>query len=237
MNDCIEIQKRKYEPGNLNTREIIESFKTRTFELVKNARTHEEHYSVLRSVYEDHSQFFEGIPLACQAGCSYCCHLKVDAKAHEIVFFIEYLQRSCTKEILAEISSRAKEHYIRISSMNLLEQLGSNNRCPALVENICIAYQARPFSCRNYHAQILNTCINSYENPSDLVSCGSENEYLRVICGAAWYGCSDAYADAGYDPNTYDLGCALYEAFQNPKFAKCWRDKKKTFSKLCLVKG
>ena len=210
---------------------------------ISKAKTPAEHQKILATIYQRHGLLletamqFREVKLACAAGCSYCCHLKVDVKAHEVIFLSSYLKRVLQDDEIRSLVKRCDEHRQRYMLQTLKEQMVANNACPLLVNGRCSAYLARPFSCRNHHAQAVNPCREAFEKPEMyLTTPGTEDKVVKGIGGIVWMICGEIYSELGFDSRVYDLGCALYEALTNPKCEKRWRDKSTAFSKIAVVK-
>jgi len=220
----------------------MEHYRSVVLNRLSSAKTPADHARIISLVHREHTALLEEIrveqrvTVACSAGCFYCCHIKVDAHAHEIIFLLEQIYRTLNKTQIENLLARCENHSKRLELQSLEEQLGSNNPCPLLIEGKCQVYSGRPLSCRNYHAQDIKPCIKGYEDPSNFEIEGTENKLLQGMGASVWIAVKTAYSEAGYDGNTYDLGLALYEGLTNPKCAKRWRDKKAAFSKSCIVK-
>src|ERR1700684_2650679 len=96
------------------------------------------------------------------------------------------------------------------------ERVTRNMKCPFLNEGRCTIYQARPQSCRNYHATNVAGCRQSYEEPENL---DIDPDFAPGVyqAGAAHVeAVSTAMRDAGYDVKAYELNCALDAALLEP---------------------
>jgi Fe-S-cluster containining protein len=175
------------------------------------------------------------VKLACQAGCSYCCHLRVDAYAHEVLFAADFIRRNLSTVEIDAIIAKSKAHAGKVRAMTLLQQMSSNNACPLLVDNRCSAYGGRPISCRSHHATNVNFCAQFFESCNPLTP-SSQDSTLYEDTRAVWTGIAEAYAEEGYDSLVYDFGSAIGEALENPATARRWRDKKRAFSSEVLAK-
>src|SRR6201999_2159288 len=88
--------------------------------------------------------------------------------------------------------------------------------CPFLYEEKCTVYDARPQSCRNYHATSVAGCRQSYEQPENL---DIDPEFAPGVyqAGSAHVeAVSNAMRGAGYDVDAYELNCALDAALSEP---------------------
>jgi hypothetical protein len=176
------------------------------------------------------------VKLACKAGCAFCCHLRVDARAHEVIYAAEFIRRNLSDAEIEGIVARSKAHAKKIGAMTVLEQFSTNNACPLLVDGRCSAYGGRPISCRSHHATELKYCQQFFET-CDPNTPASHDEPLYHNSRAVWDGITKAFAEEGYDSEMYDFGSALGEALENPVTARRWRDKKRAFSSQVLAKA
>jgi len=216
--------------------ELLEAFRTLTKDLLQKAKPAARCTEVLRKVNaraDAASAAMVGaraIKLACREGCSFCCrHLKVDAHAHEILYAAEHIRAHLDTEQIAGIVARSRAHAEALAPMTLPEQIHSRQPCPLLVDDRCIAHEARPRSCRNHHATDVKLCEESF-NKSDPTLPGTEDGQLKSFGSIVWIAVKRAFVEEGYDAETYEFGSAIGEALENPATARRWRDKKRAFS-------
>jgi Fe-S-cluster containining protein len=225
----------------MNPREIFEAFYDLARGLLHMARPGDEYAAVLREVHQQAAAMSgriveaRDLKLACREGCYFCCHVKVDAHAPEILYAADYLRRTLSAAQIQEIVARSRAHAQKIAPMTVQQQMTTNNRCPLLVEGRCIAYEARPLACRRHHAMDVKLCERIYDT-ADSTLPGSHDEELRLYGGIYWMAARKAFLEAGYDPETYDLGSAIGEALANPASARRWRDGKRAFPNSARVK-
>src|SRR5262249_23750511 len=72
------------------------------------------------------------LPLACSAGCSYCCHSTVHASAPEILRIASWLKEKREEDDLAVLRARAEGAAEAIAPLNLSERLQAKIPCPLL---------------------------------------------------------------------------------------------------------
>jgi Fe-S-cluster containining protein len=175
------------------------------------------------------------VKLDCKAGCAFCCHLRVDAYAHEILYAAEFIRRNLSAAEIDGILARSKSHATKVGAMSLAQQMSSNNACPLLIDGRCGAYGGRPISCRNHHSTNVKSCEHLFES-CDPSTPASHDEPLFWNTRSVLLGMAQGFADEGYDSAVYDFGSAIGEALENPVTARRWRDKKRAFSSQALAK-
>ena len=130
------------------------------------------------------AEYVAHLPLACAKGCSFCCHLWVDASPPEILYTV--------KTIPAADRQRALEAVERAcgitSKATFLDRCGSvNPPCPLLGEGgACSVYDNRPISCRTTVSVDADLCRQTLQEGSEAGFPG-----LKV-----WLTLRDSYATA-----------------------------------------
>jgi len=222
--------------------EILNQVHQNANQALKIAKHPEDHQRLLSKLYAYHdkiraeSMVAASVTVACKAGCNLCCYMKVDAQAHEIIFLYNYLIEHSSCAEIETIKERCNTYYHDVRHLSLEEHLGCSILCPLNVNSKCFAYSARPYYCRNFHAQNYGTCQYSFDNPDDMGSPESLHVFVKAIGSASLLGCSLAYTDAGYDQRAYDLCSGLCHIFQDPRAVQRWRSKKSAFPKDCISK-
>jgi Fe-S-cluster containining protein len=166
---------------------------------------------------------------ACKAGCAYCCHYKVEVKAHEILLIHAHMQKNLAPTLTQQILASATTNAALIRTLTPKEHLSTNIKCPFLIENQCSIYEARPFRCRSFHAVKVDGCEASYANPSDFSIATELIEDVSHFSDALSQGFEAATMDSGYDHRTYDLNTALLEVFEDASIDKRYKRGKKAF--------
>jgi Fe-S-cluster containining protein len=170
--------------------------------------------------------------LACRAGCTWCCYFTVDVRAVEVFKILDFVEQSFTLEEKTRVYAEVRANSVLLGMLGESERVTRNIRCPFLNEGRCSVYEARPQSCRNYHATSVAGCRQSYEEPENL---DIDPEFAPGVyqAGAAHVeAVSAAMCDAGYDVNAYELNCAVDAALSEPDARGRFESKLKPFTGL-----
>jgi Fe-S-cluster containining protein len=155
--------------------------------------------------------------LACKAGCFWCCYFSVDVRPVEVFSILEFmdahLQHAEKERVLLEIEANSA----LLKGMSEVERARRNVKCPFLAAGRCTIYEARPQTCRNYHATNASGCQKSYDEPENLDIDPDFAPLTYQIGGAHVDAFSKAMQDAGYDIEAYELNSALQTALTNPQ--------------------
>jgi len=182
------------------------------------------HESLIKTVSEKASQI-----VACKEGCSYCCsYCRVFVTPAEVFLLKQSLQQALSVEQLTRFISKLNEVVNYINSLNKHDFYNKNIDCIFLENNMCRVYDIRPLSCRNYHAQDVEGCFDTFNNPETDVDSAFVDDLFLAGHGFT-NGVHKAYKMKGFDVTSYELHSALLEALTNTKSEKRWAKKKKAF--------
>jgi Fe-S-cluster containining protein len=147
--------------------------------------------------------------LACRTGCAWCCHFTIDVRPAEVFRILDYMRQSLSSEEQGRVFSEVHENSRLMSALADGERAMKNVKCPFLSQGQCAIYEARPQSCRNYHATDVAGCRRSYEEPENLEIDPEFAPGVYQAGGAHVEAFSAAMRDAGYDESAYELNSAL----------------------------
>jgi Fe-S-cluster containining protein len=147
--------------------------------------------------------------LACKNGCYWCCYFTVDVRAVEVFSILDFMERELSPEQQARVRREVEANSTLLQGLSELERMRRNVKCPFLADGRCTIYQARPQTCRNYHATDVTGCRASYEHPENV---DIDPDFAPLV-----YQSGGAHVDAfcsslqqlGYDTNAYELSTAL----------------------------
>jgi hypothetical protein len=202
---------------------------------LERAETEDQVSAALRGAYAAIDQLHDRyvglnwVHLDCRNNCFWCCYLRVDAKAHEVLAITRHVQTKFSAEQRDALIQRLRQHSERVRTLSYKQHMATNVACPLLVDGSCGAYSVRPFGCRRHHSQRVQACEESFNHPTDLESPGARHTGLFLTMVQAEQSLHSVFAAKGYDQTSYELGTALLEALTNPKCWRRWKKKKKTF--------
>ncbi len=167
--------------------------------------------------------------LACKNGCFWCCYFTVDVRAVEVFAILDFMTRELSAEEQARVWREIEANNALLQGLSELERMKRNVKCPFLAAGRCAIYQARPQTCRNYHATDATGCRISYEQP--------ENTEIDPDFAPLVYQAGGAHVDAfcsslqlrGYDIRAYELSAALAAANADPEARARFESKQEPF--------
>jgi Fe-S-cluster containining protein len=170
--------------------------------------------------------------LACKNGCFWCCYFTVDVRAVEVFAILDFMARELSADAQARVWREIAANAAQLRDLSELERVSRNVKCPFLAAGRCTIYEARPQTCRNYHATDATGCRISYEQP--------QNTEIDPDFAPLVYQTGGAHVDAfcsalqlrGYDITAYELSAALAAAKADPDARARFESKQKPFATL-----
>lgn len=170
-----------------------------------------------------------GAAVACRAGCSFCCWMRIDVRAHEVLVVSRHLQSESLAEGREALMARIRMAGARVAGLGYDERQALHQPC-ALLDHAgcCSVYAARPAACRRYFSLSLDACESIWNGEAP----GAEPEHPMIAEPGRYAanGVHNAFIAAGYDGYSYDLMAALAEAIDDPECEARWRLKQPVFS-------
>ena len=158
--------------------------------------------------------------LACKNGCYWCCYFTVDVRPVEVFSILDFMARELSPQEQARVRSEIEANSVRLQGLSEMERMQRNVKCPFLAAGRCTIYEARPQTCRNYHATDATGCRTSYEQPANTEI---DPDFAPLV-----YQTGGAHVDAfcstlqqhGYDITAYELSTALAAALADTRSAR-----------------
>lgn len=169
------------------------------------------------------------IDVACERGCSYCCHLRVEIRPHEAFVLARYIRSRFSAEHQLQVLARLEATLRRITPLSAAQHVRAGIPCALLDDGACSVYEGRPAACRKYYSVSVTTCRDAFLDTSAPLTGEIEDEQVRLAGNAVALGYAKGLEDAGYDTTLYELHFALHKALTDPKAGKRYRQRKKAF--------
>lgn len=166
---------------------------------------------------------------ACKAGCAFCCHYKVEVRAHEMLLIKDYISKTFSTEKIAAVLAEAEANAAIIRTLTPEQHLTTNLKCALLQDNQCSIYPVRPFRCRNFHSTDANACEQSHGDPGNMEISTGMIEDVAMFADAHTQGFEAATEQTGRDTRVYDFTTALLEVFNDTNTLKRYQRGKKVF--------
>lgn len=169
------------------------------------------------------------VEMACERGCNYCCHLRVEIRPHEAFVLAQHIQSKFSAGQRARAMARIEENLRRITPLTAEQHVRAGIPCALLDGGVCSVYEGRPATCRKYYSVSVETCRDAFNDTAAPLTGQIEDEQVRLAGNAVALGYAKGLEDAGHDAALYELHDALHSALTNPKAEKRYRDGKKAF--------
>ncbi|TVS11624.1 MAG: YkgJ family cysteine cluster protein [Wenzhouxiangella sp.] len=169
-------------------------------------------------------------PLACRAGCNFCCHLRVLCTAPEVFAVIDWMRAQASAEDFKQFRQRVAATAETLHGLDPDKVLRTNLACPNLVDGHCSVYAARPLSCRAYHSLSREACETSFNAPENLDLGHPQLTALAKVHEGGLAGLIGALDQAGLDSRQYELVTAMDEALRDPAARTRFENGERAFS-------
>lgn len=170
------------------------------------------------------------VKIDCTRGCSYCCHMPVQAAPHEVFTLAAWLRRNFDAKRLDAVVAKLRRNAAATRTLGAEGRKRANLACALLGDDgACSAYAARPAQCRRFHSTRVATCKASYDDPANDAVEAPVHPAVAHNAAVVITLVQHAVRAAGLDAEPRDLNLALLEALENPKSWRRWRDGKKPF--------
>lgn len=170
-----------------------------------------------------------GAATVCRAGCSYCCWMRIDVLAHEVLLIARHARQHASPEELSALQERAEAQRALAAVLSFEENQRQQRPCVLLKDGCCSVYTARPSACRRYFSLSLEDCELLWRD-----SHAEASPQHPLVAEAGRYaagGVRNALVHAGFDAYSYDLPSALVEALADPECEQRWLRGEKAFSR------
>lgn len=159
----------------------------------------------------------QGVQLDCAAGCSHCCHARVEAMAPEIFQIASALAARPPLE-QAETVARL-EAYLAVQTQDASPQdapWSHRPACPFLIDQLCSIYAVRPAACRKAHSRDVAACASDAALIPQSLELAMHAEALQL-------GTAAAYRQRGLDAQPHELVQAVLLALRDPTALGRWQ--------------
>lgn len=104
-------------------------------------------------------------PVACKAGCAWCCHHQVSATAAEILVIAARIA-ALKPPARARRRAAIRKALAATRDLDPVQRWSLRQPCPLLGEDrLCTVYADRPFGCRGYASRDLQACLRAFDTP------------------------------------------------------------------------
>lgn len=132
--------------------------------------------------------------VACQSGCSYCCHSQVYILPLEALFAYSYITSTLNRKSIALLKETIDQNLKLTQGKAQKETVYLKDRTPCvfLNDHKCTIYPVRPFTCRAWNSVNLDDCISAFDSrdpkaeidtsPARHLVFRTARNLIRVLC-------------------------------------------------------
>lgn len=160
-------------------------------------------------------------PVACRAGCSWCCYLQVTASPIEVFRIVKALRKQLSADEIGELRARVRAVDQRTHRLNAADRLRSRIACPLLDNGRCLVYADRPLACRGWTSYDAEDCRRAVED-GDIKVIVKPDNLPRLGASAVSKGVETEIDNANFDGRPVELVAALRIVLEEPDSMKRW---------------
>jgi Fe-S-cluster containining protein len=189
---------------------------TQVIELVDNARTGAA--QVVRRMLAHYSNV---PPIACRAGCAWCCYKSVAVSPAEALRIAAHLHATRSPSELATVRERIAELDDQTRTMSSLERAHARLPCALLADQRCTIHPVRPLTCAGWNAVDVNECKADWFDPESSDEITANVVQIEAF-QAMRLGMDLGSEELGIESDTLELTTALRIALDTPDAAERW---------------
>jgi Fe-S-cluster containining protein len=179
-----------------------------------------------------HAKQILGAPIACRAGCSFCCHVRVEVLAHEAIALFRYLRSQIPEEQAQAIAAKVVANADRLATMTPEQHTAARVQCAFLVNGRCSAYPARPLACAGFHSLNVSECERAFNDAADLTDRIPMVGEVKEMEIATAVGVRQALRDLKLDDQPMELHAAVAALLSDPSLIGRWRNGRSLIKKV-----
>lgn len=121
-----------------------------------------------------------GIPVACEVGCSYCCHAQVKVTPLEALVMFAWVEKLLPQAQRTLLKKRIDNNRQLTEGVNLEHRVKVKDQTPCifLEKGVCSVYPVRPLICRAWTSYSHDVCKDAFisgDHTAEIESSGPSN--------------------------------------------------------------
>ena len=173
------------------------------------------------AIAEDQSEAPPAPPIACKAGCAWCCQSRVIVTEAEAIRIGAYLRAHLDAAELNAVRARVAAADDATHGQSSDERFEARVPCPLLHEQMCIVHEVRPLACVGYNSADASVCERASRegNPRDVIPA-----YMPQVeaAGAIQMGLIQGMRDQALRASALELNAAVRIALERDGVADRW---------------
>jgi len=159
-------------------------------------------------------------PIACQQGCSFCCHLRVMVYPYEAIALATHVGSRLAAEKAAALKASLRAAAARLEALDPSESFPAIP-CPFLSDGRCSVYELRPAACAGYHSLQRGACERRFETRGGSVGI-PVSRALQNAAVTVYEEAGHTVAELGFSAGRVELATAVTAVLRSPALAEEW---------------
>jgi len=159
-------------------------------------------------------------PIACKAGCPWCCYIRLTASPPEVLAVLDTIHETFSKAEVAALKRKVAnvDGYTRGLDGDARARL--RLPCPLLKAGSCSVHPVRPLSCRAVASVDVAACMRAHA--SRMQEPVPQLDWQIRAANGVGYGLYAGLADAGFPVEDVEMNAALALALEDRDIGKRW---------------
>ncbi|MEG3617866.1 YkgJ family cysteine cluster protein [Magnetovibrio sp. PR-2] len=159
-------------------------------------------------------------PIACKAGCPFCCHIRLTASAPEVLLLLTHIQTTWAEDDVQGLLGKVRNLDGVTRGKSDHKRAQQRLPCPLLKDGSCSVHQVRPLSCRAVASVDVGACREAYNARMESGVPMYEPQYQ--IANGAGYGLYAGLAQNGLEAENIEIIAALALGLDDHKIGNKW---------------
>lgn len=167
--------------------------------------------------------------IACKAGCSFCCYVRVKVTPLELFIMARHLRAKLSEIELQKFKERLLENERRIRGLTSFQHAALKMPCIFLDKGgDCSVYEKRPLGCRRWTSTARSACETAFLSKDGRGDIPHDGE-IYVAGAGVEEGLVTQLEEMGLDANHYELHSGLLRIFQTDDAEGKWLRREPVF--------
>ncbi|MBL4690719.1 MAG: hypothetical protein JKY68_04555 [Rhodospirillales bacterium] len=174
------------------------------------------------------------LPIACKAGCPWCCHIRLTATPPEVLLVLDHIAETFAAGEVAALERKVANIDAYTRGLDAEDRARLRLPCPLLKDGSCSVHPVRPLSCRAVVSVDVAACKRAYE--SRMEEPVPQHDLQILAANGIGYGILAGMADAGCAVEDAEMNAALALGLADRDIGQRWLKGEPAFTQAALTK-
>ncbi|MBC8339074.1 MAG: YkgJ family cysteine cluster protein [Alphaproteobacteria bacterium] len=173
-------------------------------------------------------------PIACKAGCPWCCHIRLTATPPEVLLVLDYIREHFTAPEIAALERKVANVDAFTRGRDGEDRAKQRLPCPLLKDGACSVHSVRPLSCRAVVSVDVAACKRAYD--SHMEEPVPQHDLQILAANGIGYGILAGLADVSFSVEDAEMNAALALGLADKDIGQRWLRGEPVFTPATLTR-